>query len=55
MEQLVNLGKSFGTMRVIACSGSMELFGLKESDLPKWVDKVGGLTEVLGGDNFIFV
>lgn len=55
LEQLVNLGKSFGRMRIIACSGSMELFGLREDELPEWVDKVGGLTEVLGGDNFIFV
>ncbi len=55
INQIVNLGKAFGNMIVIACSGSMELFGIKEEELPEWVDKVGGLTEVLGGDNFIFI
>lgn len=54
-DQIVNLGKSFGTLRIIACSGSMELFNLKKEDLPKWVDKIGGLTEVIGADNIVFI
>jgi peroxiredoxin family protein len=55
IPQVVNLGKSFGKLRIIACSSSLELFGLSEEDLPGWVDKVGGLTEVIGADNIIFV
>lgn len=55
MDQLANLGKSFGTLRIIACSGSMELFGIKKEELPIWVDRIGGLTEVLGADNIIFI
>ncbi len=55
LSQVVNLGKSFGKLKVVACSSSLELFGIKESDLPEWVDKVGGLTEVIGADNVIFV
>ncbi len=55
ISQVVNLGKSFGKLKVVACSSSLELFGIKESELPEWVDKVGGLTEVIGADNVIFV
>ncbi|WP_202319306.1 hypothetical protein [Archaeoglobus neptunius] len=55
IEQVVNVGKAFGTLRVIACSGSMALFNIREDELPSWVDKVGGLTEVLGADNVIFI
>jgi peroxiredoxin family protein len=55
LEHIVNLGKSFGKLRIIACSASMELFGIDKEKLPRWVDKVGGLSEVIGMDHIIFI
>lgn len=55
LEHVVNLGKSFGKLRVIACSASMELFKIDRDKLPRWVDKIGGLSEVVGMDHIIFI
>ena len=47
LAEMVELGKAFGNLEIIACSGSMEIFGYELSDLPEWVDRVAGLGEFL--------
>ncbi len=56
LEEIVRIGKEFGDFEVIACSGSMDLLGYGEKDLPEWIDRVGGLAEqLMGGDKVIFI
>ncbi len=56
IEEIVKLGKEFGNVEIVACSGSMEVFGFKEEDLPEWVDRVGGLAEqLMNAEKVIFI
>ncbi len=56
LEEMIKLGKEFGNVEVIVCSGSMELLGYREKDMPVWVDRIGGLAEqLIGGERVIFI
>jgi peroxiredoxin family protein len=56
LDEVVELGKSFGNLEILACSGSMEIFGYELSELPKWVDRIAGLGEFLMGvEGIIFI
>lgn len=56
LTEMVEMGKAFGNLEIVACSGSMEILGIKDDDMPNWVDRVGGLGEILmNADNVIFI
>ena len=56
LDEMIRLGKEFGNVEVIVCSGSMELLGYSEEDMPEWVDRIGGLAEqLMEGEKVIFV
>ncbi|AKG90663.1 hypothetical protein GAH_02068 [Geoglobus ahangari] len=56
LEEMVALGKEFGNLEIVVCSGSMELLGYGESDMPPWVDRVGGLAEqLMNAEKVIFI
>ncbi len=42
-KQILGMAKSIGTVKVYACSQSMELFGLQQKDLDPLVDEVTGI------------
>ncbi len=56
LEEMIKLGKEFGNVEVVVCSGSMELLGYREEDMPEWVDRIGGLAEqLMEGERIIFI
>ncbi|ADC66340.1 conserved hypothetical protein [Ferroglobus placidus DSM 10642] len=56
LDEMIKLGKEFGNLEIIICSGSMEVLGIKEEELPDWVDRVGGLAEqLMEAEKVIFV
>ncbi|NOY11848.1 MAG: hypothetical protein GXO67_07200 [Archaeoglobi archaeon] len=56
LEEMVALGKEFGNLEIVVCSGSMELLGYGENDMPPWVDRVGGLAEqLMNAEKVIFI
>ncbi len=56
LEEMASIGKEFGNLEVIVCSGSMELLGYSEEDMPQWIDRVGGLPEqLMNADKVIFI
>ncbi len=56
IDEMVKLGKEFGNLEVVVSSGSMEVLGIKEEELPEWVDRVGGLAEqLMEAENVIFI
>ncbi len=56
LGEMVALGKEFGNLEVVVCSGSMELLGYSEEDLPQWVDRIGGLAEqLMNAEKVIFI
>jgi len=56
LEEMIKLGREFGNVEVIVCSGSMELLGYSENDMPEWVDRVGGLAEqLMEAERVIFI
>lgn len=56
LGEMIELGKQFGNLEVVVCSGSMSLLGYEEKDLPQWVDRVGGLAEqLMNNDKVIFI
>ncbi|WP_456369534.1 DsrE/DsrF/DrsH-like family protein [Geoglobus sp.] len=56
LEKMASIGKEFGNLEVIVCSGSMELLGYSEEDMPQWIDRVGGLPEqLMNADKVIFI
>ncbi|WP_456478521.1 DsrE family protein [Geoglobus ahangari] len=56
LEEMVALGKEFGNLEIVVCSGSMELLGYSENDMPPWVDRVGGLAEqLMNAEKVIFI
>jgi len=56
IDEIVKLGKEFGNLEVIVCSGSMEVLGIREEELPEWVDRVGGLAEqLMEAEEVIFI
>lgn len=56
LAEVVELGKKFGNLEIVACSGSMEILGYNHSDLPEWVDRVAGLGEfLLNAERVIFI
>ncbi len=56
LEEMIKLGKEFGNVEVVVCSGSMELLGYNEKDMPEWVDRIGGLAEqLMESERVIFI
>jgi peroxiredoxin family protein len=55
LEDVANLAKSIGNVRITACITTLKLLGIDERELPSWVDEAGGLAEVLSGKNVIFI
>lgn len=56
LEEMASIGKEFGNLEVIVCSGSMELLGYSEEDMPSWIDRVGGLPEqLMNAEKVIFI
>ncbi|AIY90142.1 DsrE family protein [Geoglobus acetivorans] len=56
LKEMIELGKQFGNVEIIVCSGSLDILGYNENDLPEWVDRVGGLAEqLMTGEKVIFI
>ena len=55
LEDVANLAKAIGGVRIIACVTTLKLLGIGEEELPSWVDGVGGLSEPLSAENLIFI
>ncbi len=55
LEDVVNIAKSLGDVKITACITTLKLLGIDEKELPSWVDRVGGLAEVLSTNNVIFI
>ena len=56
LEEMIKLGKEFDNVEVIVCSGSMELLGYSEKNIPEWIDRIGGLAEqLMEGEKVIFI
>ncbi|MBE8540650.1 DsrE family protein [Geoglobus acetivorans] len=56
LGEMIELGKQFGNVEIVVCSGSLDILGYSENDLPEWVDRVGGLAEqLMTGEKVIFI
>lgn len=56
LAEMVALGKEFGNLEIVVCSGSMELLGYTERDMPEWIDRIGGLAEqLMNAEKVIFI
>ncbi len=55
LEDVANIAKALGNVKITACITTLKLLGIDEKELPNWVDGVGGLAEVLSEDNVIFI